>query len=617
MRGGGGTQPDPNSQTSLLNVSIPEGVTPPSEGGPEYQIIGISATYKLATTPKEPQKAKSIFSGWKIESFNTSLNDSGLKKNTVINTDDFQFKISYMFKEDYSPEIYKFPSNKPLNPINGAYITFTAVFDDDPETAEKKEKLDELIDIINGSLVSVGLDDEYLVGSGEGDTAETSQKAHELDTAIKAAYDAMAGTEETITVPIDEYKVGDNGRYMYRLSTDGPDSEGTELEEGQTIESIQGAELIQLTAEITYIDVDPEKIEQALKNLQTLYDNPEYQNIEGFAPSMLNINADKKDTRSVTIVNPGIYEIEITGASGGHVWTKDNYPEFGGMGGLVIARKSFNTGDVIKVRIGQEGLGTARLNSAKDGLEKNTSLAYAGEKPGGWPNGGNGGKAGNNEASSGGSGGGATEVYHAGNRTSDGYSDETPLDRNNLVLVAGGGGGAASVSAIFSGGKGHPAVKGGDSGPKPIPAIKRGNVVQSDTKPEYYFPGDLYEPYDYMEAGSLSASNTAKWNNNPYSYGEYGSLDDTISGGSNGQGASPGSRASPWEGLGGGGGGYYGGNVLICEYESYLTGSGGGGSNHVKETDGYTVYAGSNSVSSSYGGGAFSIRYIGPSGITP
>jgi hypothetical protein len=83
--GGGGIPDDQNSQTPLLNALIPDDVTPPSTAGPEYQIIGISVTYKPASIPKEPQKAKKIFSGWKIDSVYTSLNNSGLKTGSIMN----------------------------------------------------------------------------------------------------------------------------------------------------------------------------------------------------------------------------------------------------------------------------------------------------------------------------------------------------------------------------------------------------------------------------------------------------------------------------------------------------------------------------------------------------
>ncbi|MDR2658487.1 MAG: hypothetical protein LBC27_00650 [Spirochaetaceae bacterium] len=510
-----------------------------------------------------------------------------------------------MFEEGYSPETYKFPSNKLLSSINTAYITFDAEFEDDAETAGKKEKLDGLINDITQNIKNANYDDEFLVGSGQATNQDSAEKAATLNAAILAAYEAMAGEEKEITVDLDEYEVDeDSGKYVYLVN-------GERVVYDDNAEIPEGAELIPITVQIKYVEVDPNAIEAALATLETLANNEDYQNLEGYAPSAISIPSGEKVYHSVTIVNDGTYEIEITGASGGHIWTRDGYPAFGGNGGHIIARKMFNAGDVIKLRIGQEGVGNANYSAGN--LAKNDRISYGAEKTGGWPNGGNGGASKVNTASSSGaSGGGATEVYYAGNSSESNSAVKIPdstLTRSDLVLVAGGGGGAAEGNGINSKGQGHPGVNGGDAGPNPVPAIKRGTVIQSNHLESYSFPGGLLPPYAYITSGDRSMLHTANLWENPYSYRQYASPDETVFTGNNtGQGVSPTYRVSPQEGLGGGGG-FYGGNAI--KHDSGLAGSGGGGSNYVRE--GYSIEAGTNGVSPSYGNGAFSIRYISES----
>jgi hypothetical protein len=370
----------------------------------------------------------------------------------------------------------------------------------------------------------------------------------------------------------------------------------------------------QLTVDVTYIEIDLAKIEDAIAKLNAMLIDPKYKNIDGFTPSSAVIPAGDEAYKSVTIAYDGTYRIEISGASGGHVWTKDKYPAFGGKGGHIIAEKEFTAGDVLKVRVGKEGSGTAILAGDGKSLVQDAKVSYSGAKTGGWPNGGNSVAAASGSSNtSGGSGGGATEVYYAGSYGTTDLkvpgSSSNALTRSDLILVAGGGGGAASANADNDA-SGHPGIDGGDAGSLAIPAVKRNPIDKSTSGVgRYYFAGNLNAPYDYIPAGSLTLrhTKTTSGNGGVYSYGGYASSGDVVYGTAEGQGAT-GRRYGLDEGPGGGGGGYVGGNAVNATSSNNIVGSGGGGSNYVKND--YTVAAGSNSTMSRYGNGAFSIEYV-------
>jgi hypothetical protein len=500
--------------------------------------------------------------------------------------------------------------------MNGAYITFAPVFVLDKAVAEKIDQLGELVTkITEQSIRSTEYNDEYVVGSGGQD-----ENGKALNTAIKAANAAIAGHEKTISVPIDEYETDENGAYVYY---DGLTGDKLEIMDGVIPD---GAQMKQLTADVTYIEINLQEIENAILNINAMLNDEKYKNITGFAPSSVEIPAGDKAYKSVTIAHDGTYRIEISGASGGHAWTSDSFPAFGGKGGHIIAEREFKAGNVLKVRVGQEGDGTAKLADGGQSLIKDNSVNYKTAKAGGWPNGGTGAASySGGLAPAGGGGGGATEVYYAGSYgTTDlkvpGGSENGIVRVSDLILVAGGGGGAASANSDGDGsGVGHPGIDGGDAGSLAVPAIKRDpREFGTISVGQYYFAGELNAPYDYIPAGTLTLRHTKTIktgsggkSNTPYSYGGYASNSDVIYGTAEGQGAT-GKRSSQHEAPGGGGGGYVGGNAT--NGNGSLVGSGGGGSNYVKKEYSFNVAAGSNSVSSRYGNGAFSIEYVDKAG---
>jgi hypothetical protein len=606
-RGGGG---EPNYLSSV----------PPGETGPEYSITGISVTYKLDQTEVKslqiPERASYQFDGWKIQNLNAKLNDTELKVGEFIFPDEFQFRLTHKLSADDPYE--EFPKSALLTQVNGAYITISASFSLDPLTAESVEQLKDLVDQIN----ELALDSEityvsdYVVGNG----GDSSAEALELNNAVKAANEAITGTEVTITVPIDEYETDEDGNYVYYDKTT-----GTKVEINGGIIP-ENAELKQLTTDVTYVNIDKTAVDDAISKLQNMLSQPKYQHLEGYAQSSAVIDAKVQDYRSIVIAHKGKYKIEIHGASGGHVWNGNGYPAYGGHGGHVVVEKEFNAGDMLYARVGKEGGGTAKLNSDNT-LGLDGTVVYHDGKAGGWPNGGNGGSGSGSGVSStnrregGAGGGGATEVYYAG---SYGMNVKPAADlarADDIVLVAGGGGGAGkgagnnntikdlignkNVTSFSMNGGNAGAGELGDDGV--IPATYLGAVGKNKTYE--ISTGALSAPYEHIVDGTYNfRQNVQGKDDEPVWYGAYvpnGKYSAGRSPSDGGNGAKGADRGSAWEGKGGGGGGYYGGNAIS---DGTVAGSGGGGSNYVKS--GYDAAAGSNSVSNRYGDGSFSIEYV-------
>jgi hypothetical protein len=460
---------------------------------------------------------------------------------------------------------------------------------------------------------------DKLVGAISQDSA-----AQNLDRAIKDAEEVIAGEETTITVPLDDFE---------RYETD--DDSGNGAYKSGDYKTDNDGNLIPLVVEVSYRVYDPEKIKAAAAALDTAINNAAGA-LSSFAQSSVTLSSGSRtdDTpyRSVTIVDAGVYQITITGASGGHAWAGDTSHTIfsrGGRGGLISAKRKFEKGDVLKIRIGEEGKGTAKLEG--DTLIKAANPSGT-NLPGGWPNGGNGGKEYNGSAPGAG-GGGATEVYFAGNRedsgsliTFDKSVSDAVRDNTNLYLAAGGGGGAGGSPRITNvDGYGQSSIEGGDAGKEPIPAVRRGypneTAFETTAAPQKYLLGsDLFAPYEYIKAGSysmLKALNTTQGN---YWYGEYAptasvGYDSSNTGkgiaGRNGIKNQSGNNKSH-EGSGGGGGGYTGGNALTNN-SIEDSGSGGGGSNYIitdKNFTEVTIEGIKNQTASGYGNGKFVIEYL-------
>jgi hypothetical protein len=291
---------------------------------------------------------------------------------------------------------------------------------------------------------------------------------------------------------------------------------------------------------------------------------------------------------------------------------------FGGKGGYVVAQKSFKKGDVLKIRLGAEGKGTAKLKTDNSGLEADGAIGN--DNPaGGWPNGGAGGRRYSNSAPGSG-GGGATEVFFAGNRddASNGLivfnNEEISRNTGALLLVAGGGGGAGNIAYLRNYYKNRGVIEGGAAGNASpaegsditkglIPALRRGSV---DNNANYTIVTTLSEPYTFIKNGEYPKLKQDE--DNKY-YGEY-ATEVTYGSTTDGKGitGANGSAAAVWEGSGGGGGGYYGGNAITA-ISKENSGSGGGGSNYVDTgSGGFTEIT--NETAAGYGAGKFIIEHI-------
>ncbi|MDR2521080.1 MAG: hypothetical protein LBC72_00795, partial [Spirochaetaceae bacterium] len=284
----------------------------------------------------------------------------------------------------------------------------------------------------------------------------------------------------------------------------------------------------------------------------------------------------KNAVQDVLVGSNGDFKIELIGGSGGHVWTGTQMTTTGGYGAKVSAVFAFAAGQKLAVRTGGEGLGTARLDivsrtdlsaaektTALHELFEHDSVKWAASKPGGWNGGGLGGmNGGNNDGrrwawAPGSGGGGASDV-----RVYDGsgmLSSVFTYDDGDPRIIAAGGGGGAGQRSGGSGASQYYAMAGGNGGV--------GNGLGGLNGRDY----PAYNPLMGQATTGVSPNKVPSWE---------------------GIGGKNGSTAGyDGEGRGGGGGGFQGGEAIdIRGYKGftptngYLTGSGAGGSNHVKST---------------------------------
>ena len=270
----------------------------------------------------------------------------------------------------------------------------------------------------------------------------------------------------------------------------------------------------------------------------------------------------KESVQKVTLAHNGVYEIELKGASGGHMWTRDGKTAPGGRGGHVKARFTFTANTALGIRTGGEGPGTASYNGT---AYAKIDAGYIAQKNGGWNGGGNGSAATTSGYSAGGAGGGATDVRLWGDSaalTFDASSDPR-------LVVAAGGGGAAQASST-----GHLSITGGNGGE----------------------PGKTYRN-QYKLADSCAPLPGESENET----GQNGIFGGNL-----------------YEGRGGGGGGFKGGGTITSAFATvdykgsgytgnYLVSSGAGGTNHVRSTAAEEPVI---DVASQWGGGTATIRWI-------
>ncbi|MDR0409608.1 MAG: hypothetical protein LBH18_04340 [Spirochaetaceae bacterium] len=568
------------------DVAAPEN----SAGGPEYVIKGLSVTYFLDSKQMEnlqiPSKSGSEFSTWRIFALNPALSTAeGPAVNASINPADISYKLTYTLKEN---DPLEFPGSILLKPVNGAYITINAEFKIDEGTKKDIDEIGKIIkdmqDLLNKGGTGPVYKDQNLVGA-----PLNTEASKALEAAIKNAQEAAAGKMVEVEVPLDDFERNDDGTYK-------TDSSGGR---------------IPLVVKVDYRVYDSAEITAAKLSLQKAVKDAQDANLTDFVPTSVILSSQSendKTWKSVTITHSGTYKITITGANGGHVMSTTKRAEFGGRGGYVEAKGKFNAGDVIKVRIGIEGGGLAKLDEKTTTLVEIPGTDYGKTPQGGWPNGGDGGKRYSNSAPGAG-GGGATEVYYAGNRDNNAANVDTPEKferKKDLLLVAGGGGGAGNIPSVDPNlNDNRRVIRGGHAGKEPEPAIRRG---KPDSVQEYTLGASLPKPYEHITAKNYkkiyNISNT--W------YGEYAPANVGSYGDESGKGKNGGNgNSSTFEGSGGGGGGYIGGNAIgpeaISRPDAYVNaGSGGGGSNYVK--DGLTQEK--NGTATSYGNGQFKIEYV-------
>ncbi|GMO57439.1 MAG: hypothetical protein Ta2G_17120 [Termitinemataceae bacterium] len=444
-----------------------------------------------------------------------------------------------------------------------SYITFKAKYRLDHTMSEKTDSLHDVISEIleNGNTEGAAYDDEFLLGSGSiSDTPERAAKYNELQEAIEEANSLLEGTLQDVTTTLDAYVMDDSG----------------EIAQPPT----------QITETSSYRVYNIAAIEAVKARLDGFAADPDY-HFENFAPKSAVIPADKK-MHSVTITEAGIYEIDIYGASGGHVTTLSGNTTFGGKGGHVKGRVSLAAGSVLKFEVGTAGLGTAEYDSENNSFREVTVGAFGTGKPAGWPNGGIGGNGRSNRGGSG--GGGSTNVYLlTGNAIGNKgvYSrDNADPELTDRIVVAGGGGGAAQSAWVNTNVQTFASLRGGNAGEQAIiKGCPEGQTASTNSS------GDQF----------MFTVHAADGNN--YYYGLY--WDGTLNADGKGSVGTSSNSGNGTEGRGGGGGGYLGGITPTIQNQAN-TGSGGGGTNYIVGT----ATNPTNELSDYYGNGKATIKYI-------
>jgi hypothetical protein len=473
--------------------------------------------------------------------------------------------------------------------IAGNFTVF-AIFE---ETAESKELVSEIENTLKeieekmkdeASSTSHEYDDDHYIGSGDSTSgdAETDALMKSFNEARNQAAELLKGTRSTQTVEIDGF-----------------DDEGNNL-----------------TEDITIVTYDFEAIAAVDATLKTLMKNPKFDAVGGsYASTQLTFNFSGK-AESVTVVTNGVYEFELNGASGGHLWSRNGSTATGGKGGHVKGKIRLNKGDVIKVRAGGEGSGNAELSLDENGLPVFAIINdnYSSSHEGGYNGGGNGGSSRDGTAGGGG-GGGASDVrlvgtYSAGvNNKDNGVNDDgvSALDIwETRIAVAGGGGGSAQGAQVdgHNSAKTWPGLQGGDAGKS---GIRKGETATEQGDYLAQYEGTYYGLNDYPRGALTEALDPVP----PYASGTVLGKGATGSNGFIGQSSSETSKC--WEGNGGGGGGYYGGEALNGErnsnYSPY-TGAGAGGSSFFT-TNNVVGTPEIDGINELYGNGNVVIKYVG------
>ncbi|MDR2521696.1 MAG: InlB B-repeat-containing protein [Spirochaetaceae bacterium] len=340
----------------------------------------------------------------------------------------------------------------------------------------------------------------------------------------------------------------------------------------QTVQVEGGSQTITITEyDYAALNLVKQEIEDLLEN------NPAIRGTFAATEHSLNYTGSRQ---SVTVMNGGVYEIELWGASGGHIWSKNDKTALGGRGGYTKGRVRLNAGDVLKFYVGQEGFGTARYNGGSFQKITNFSaegagVGYQSGHKGGWNGGGKGGASYGGDYAGGSGGGGATDVRFVGTYSANKNDAGTFAQR---IMAAAGGGGAAQ-SASYNGG--WPGLAGGNAGAN---GIRKGNVQTGGAR-----------------AGGLSALAALDLTGGVKTSGS--KLGD-------GGNAANGSSGAAYEGPGGGGGGYYGGESIATTPSTEFTSSGAGGSSWIDASrftgDAWRVI----DLNSSLGNGRAKIKYV-------
>ncbi|GMO48897.1 MAG: hypothetical protein Ta2G_05350 [Termitinemataceae bacterium] len=588
------------------------------EGNPLY-----TYTYSLSAVPTEPVWTTYDFTEWVVQTVTipAGVTFTGLAVDDVVNAETFQFVSS----EELAKATKAVASIK-ANKLENAALT--------ESSGNLQNKYTEILQ----SATNPTYPDDYVIGQGGADTTAFQR---ELDAAIEL----LAGTLETLTTAIDgEYYLeiidnGDGTQTIQYLDTDGEtplvkDSDDAyhSALDGKTYNV---SELpLPVTVTMEYLVKDPEAMNAQTAKLEQMAAHIDWST---FRPNQVafgykEATEDSGQYYALTINSSGTYEIELNGASGGHISTRALKPALGGLGGKLKGTVHFDAGTMLKIFVGGEGQGSGIIQDGNVVLKpfesgKNDSNTVM---PAGFPDGGQGGAGRNGERYSS-SGGGSSSIRVV----SEIYDDSlvgSLKDKNGALLsgfvayiqtqnqriaVAGGGGGAAQSGAIegFGGAENRywPGLRGGNAGPASIaestdePKIAVQNGVRTYTQRVYTSATDDGNKLFYSIL--RNGDNVPLWYaTENFTHGAGGKTATGI-----GEDASwP--NANKYEPTGGGGGGWKGGGSASLQNNLGVgwISSAGGGSNGVDST----VTVTENTVNTVFGNGSVRIKFLTPDAQT-
>jgi hypothetical protein len=561
--------------------------------------------YTLSSKPVEPTWGGYDFIAWVVDSIKApaGVTFTGIAVGNTVNL-----------------ETFKIISSAQLARSTAAVASIKANITENEQIQTSASNLQNTVNELlhsaeNGALYS----DDYVIGEGGADTEA-------FQAALNRAAEILAGTTHTLTTALDgEFYVSADNKY---LDNDGitelvDNGDGTWTgASGHVYNSSELPLPVMVTMEYTLKNTDEMDAQTA-----TLAEMAQNIDFAAFLPNQLTfaynepVAGQTSNYYSLTVNKSGLYEIDLYGASGGHVYTRAAKTALGGLGGHVKGTVHLEAGSMLKIFVGAEGQGSG----VRDGdtiVHRVGNVLY----PASFPDGGSGNKSKDGNGNFGGSaescsssGGGSTSIrlvstiYDAA-KSRNGMGDAAAVytattSNDSRLAVAGGGGGASQGgwTSITSTSGFWPGLRGGNAGPATLDEstdtlrVIVQNGVRTYANHAFETPIDNGTTLYYKVPRESNSSVFVYYGTSEGGRAEGGKTANGL--GENGRWPND----NKYEASGGGGGGYKGGGSANNAPSSLAwIASGGGGSNWA----GSSVNVAVNSTNSLFGNGSLTIKFI-------